>query len=195
MSYLKNTLIIIAGSALLSGIATSLYTGASNPLQTPVSSHSAMMALAQGLPGLSLGVGTYNIDEPGRIPYQSTVSKVGQCTSGNECFFEFGFVPQGHRLVVKRISGTNVFNGVPTQVNVSANNGSGLPIASFPGSNTSVTSIYDHLTDLYYDAGQIIEVQVSAFPVSFFGSNAAQVVTLSGYELNCVTTACSAIAH
>jgi hypothetical protein len=195
MSYLRNTLIIIAGAAVLSGIGTTLFTGSPNSLQLPAPSHSPLLAQAQGLPGLSLGIGTYNIDEPGRIAYQSTVSKEGQCNTGNTCFFEFGFVPQGHRIVIKRISGTNVFTGQPIQVSINANNGSGLPIASFTGSTTSVTSVYDHLTDLYYDAGQLLEVQVTGFNVSFFGSNAVQVVTLSGYELNCMTTACSPIAH
>src|SRR5580698_10860105 len=131
MSYLRNTLIIIAGAAVLSGIGTTLFTGSPNSLQLPAPSHSPLLAQAQGLPGLSLGIGTYNIDEPGRIAYQSTVSKEGQCNTGNTCFFEFGFVPQGHRIVIKRISGTNVFTGLPIQVSINANNGSGLPIASF----------------------------------------------------------------
>src|SRR5262249_32254810 len=48
-----------------------------------------------------------NMNDPGRIPYQSTLMTTPQtCPGGiNECLFTFPAVPAGHRLVIQHVSG------------------------------------------------------------------------------------------
>lgn len=191
MSNLKN-LAMAVGLVVLGGVVTMQF-GSRSPLQFPAgAAHSPMMAWADP-PFLSAGISTFNLDEPGRIPFQQTVHREGQCV-GNECFFSFGFVPTGKRLVVTRISGAHVFNAAPSQVFVYLNNGSGSIVNFIPEVN-NFTAVYDHQTEAYLDAGQFIEVQISPFPSTFLGGNALEVVTLAGYMLNCsATTPCNAFA-
>jgi hypothetical protein len=58
---------------------------------------------------------TSSIDDPGRIPYQSTVFQT--CTGAN-CTFTFGALPTGHRLVIQHVSGILGFSGSGTQISV-----------------------------------------------------------------------------
>ncbi len=193
MNSLKKNLVLAAALVLLGGIASQL--GSRSGLLHPLThSHSPFLAFADP-PFLSSGIATVNLDEPGRIPFQTTLHQEGQC-SGNECFFTFGFVPNGKRLVVTRISGANTFDGTPSQVFVYANNGTaGSPLAVFIAPTAGVTAAFDHQTELYYDAGQFVQMQVAPFPSNFLGDHAIQVMTIGGYMLNCsATTPCAAFA-
>jgi hypothetical protein len=49
---------------------------------------------------------TRNVDDPGRIAYQSTATCVLDSTA---CTFNFPAVPKNHRLVVQHLSGTLLF--------------------------------------------------------------------------------------
>jgi len=183
---------LVAGVALLALTGTGMSGRRVHPL-APAVNHSPFAAQAQLLGG-GLGVGTYNIDEHGRIPFQMTVHKEGLC-SNSSCFFSFGFVPTGKRLVITRVTGVNVFNAAPTQVFVHLNNGTGSSVASFIPEVANFTTAYDHKTEAFFEAGQFIEVQVSPFPSTFLGGNALQVATVAGYMLTCnLTTPCSAFA-
>lgn len=189
MKNLGKLFLIAAAILILGGIAASMQRSRT----TLAPSHSPLSALADP-PFLSAGVATFNLDEPGRIPFQQTLHKEGQCT-GNECFFSFGFVPQGKRLVMTRISGANVLNAAPSQVFIFANNGSGSSIANFLAPVANNTIMFDHQTELYYDSGQFIEIQVAPFPSTFVGGTALQVVTVGGYMVNCsAATPCNALA-
>jgi hypothetical protein len=188
MSNLTKNVIMAVVLVLLGGIASQF---GQAPLTRP---HSTGSALADP-PFLSSGIATFNLDEHGRIPFQTTVHKEGQCTGSNECFFSFGFVPQGKRLVVTRISGANSYNSTPTQIFIYANNGTGTSIANFIAPVQNNTSSFDHQTEIFYDAGQFVEIQVAPFPATFLGGNTLQVMTVAGYMLNCsAATPCNAFA-
>jgi len=184
---------LLAGAAVLALAGAALSVWPWLHPATPGSNQSPFTAQAQTLGGL-LGNSIYNVDEHGRIPFQMTQHREGQC-AGNECFFSFGFVPQGKRLVLTRISGANVLNAPPSQVFVYANNGTGSSVANFIAPVANNTVSYDHLTEAFYDAGQFIEIQVAPFPSTFLGGNALQVVTVAGYMVTCsVATPCSPFA-
>jgi hypothetical protein len=146
-------------------------------------------------------VPSVRIDEPGRIPYQSQVDKSASCISGTTCFFEFGSVPAGHRVVIQHVSGTVSFIGNPSAIWLLLNNGSGAPVSNFFAPQAPVVSFtaFDQTVQAYFDPaafGGLIEVQVnlvgnSALP----GGGSAQLITLSGYELDCNVAPCGPIAH
>jgi hypothetical protein len=137
-----------------------------------------------------------NADEPGRIPYQSTKNNTGACPATGTCFFNFGLVPAGRRIVIQRITGLNGFVGTPDRVTVLLNNGSGLPLQHFYAPFVGSASFFTQEVLSYFDAGQLIEVQINAFPATHAGGLIAQHVTLSGYILDCSTAgSCAPIAH
>lgn len=145
-------------------------------------------------------VPSVRIDEPGRIPYQSQVDKSASCISGATCFFEFGSVPAGHRVVIQHISGIVNFTGSTFAVWVQLNNGSGLPVSNFLAPQVPAISFtaFDQAVQAYFDPaafGGLIEVQVNLVGSAFPGGGSAQIITLSGYELDCNVAACAPIAH
>lgn len=145
-------------------------------------------------------VPSVRIDEPGRIAYQSQVDKSGSCISGNTCFFEFGSVPAGHRVVIQHISGLVSFTGTTNAIWVLLNNGSGAPVSSFfaPQVPTVSFSAFDQTVQAYFDPaafGGLIEVQVTLLGGSFPGGGQVEGITLSGYELDCNVAPCAPIAH
>lgn len=146
-------------------------------------------------------VPSVRIDEPGRIPYQSQVNKSdGSCTGATVCFFEFGFVPAGHRVVIQHISGIVNFSGGNFATVVSLNNGSSLPLSTFLAAqaNAITFNAFDQTAQAYFDPavfGGLIEVQVDLFGGTFPASPHAEFITLSGYELDCSVAACAPIAH
>jgi hypothetical protein len=192
MNNLSKNITIAAALLVLGGIGSTMQFGSG--LQQAARTHSPGLAFADP-PFLSSGISTLNLDEHGRIPFQTTVHKEGQCV-GNECFFSYGFVPQGKRLVVTRISGANTFNATPSQLFIYVNNGSGSSIANFIAPVQNFTSSFDHQTEIFYDAGDFVEIQVAPFPATFLGGNAIQVMTVAGYMLNCsVTIPCAALGQ
>lgn len=137
-----------------------------------------------------------NLDDPGRIAYQSIVSNTGKC-SGASCFWEFGSPAPGHRVVIQHVSGLIGFNGSAGTISVSLNNGSGFPVSSFfgPLSASALFSSFDQTVLAYFDSSQIIEVQVDLIGSTFPGGNISEIVSLSGYELDCNAAPCAPIAH
>jgi hypothetical protein len=145
-------------------------------------------------------VAAVRIDEPGRIAYQSQVDKSGSCTSGTTCFFEFGSVPAGHRVVIQHVSGIVSFSGANAATWVQLNNGSGAPVSTFftPQVPTVSFSAFDQTVQAYFDPaafGGLIEVEVSLLGGTFPGGGQVEGVTLSGYELDCNVAPCALIAH
>jgi hypothetical protein len=147
-----------------------------------------------------------SIDEPGRVPYVSSVLDLGNtCGLGFECDFNFPVVPAGHRLVIQEISGFIQFNynpGVFVQVFLSASGASSsqgqflvnsltFGNASFGGSIASFTQPFH----AYFDPGQTPVVSVQARNATFPNDNSTEVATLKGYLIDCTAAPCSAIAH
>jgi len=128
----------------------------------------------------------------GRNAYQSIVNNDGLC-SGTLCTFSFGTVPANHRLVVERVSGTINFAAAPTTANVQLNN-STTDLDVFLLSNLRAP-MFNEAVESYFDAGQPVNVVVSISGTTFnTGSGYAQIIKLSGYELDCSAAACSPIA-
>lgn len=146
-------------------------------------------------------VPSLRIDEPGRIPYQSQVKKSdGSCTGAAVCFFEFGSVPPGHRVVIQHISGVMSFSGTNNATWVQLNNGSGFPVSTFfaPQAPSISFNAFDQTVQTYFDPavfGGIIEVQVNLLGGTFPASGFVEGIILSGYELDCNVAPCAPIAH
>jgi hypothetical protein len=135
-----------------------------------------------------------NIDEPGRIPYQSV--QAGK--AGAQFVFQFPSVPAGHRLVIQHVSGFNLsFQLTPSQhVRVRlffADGGTAVGTSFFvPFSEQSVA--FDQSVQLYAQAGDAPLVTVEADNAkdpTFDGG----LVVLTGYLVDCNAAPCAAIAQ
>ncbi|HEY7096665.1 MAG TPA: hypothetical protein VH437_08080 [Terriglobales bacterium] len=133
---------------------------------------------------------TSRIDDPGRIPYQSTQKLT--CTTVN-CTFTFGAIPEGHRLVIQHVSGKFLFSGGGLQAIVTLTAG-GADESDFTAAlNSNVPeATFDQSVQFYVDAGQAPVVN-GFLPLGKFTDG--QTVTLMGYELDCVSAPCAPIAH
>jgi hypothetical protein len=134
---------------------------------------------------------TSSIDDPGRIPYQSTQSP--SCT-GSFCVISFPAVPSGHRLVVQYVSGFLLFLATPSVVAVQVGSGVsiGTAISFFFAPISGVGSSFTQPVLVYIDAGQVPTVGVSAGSTTFFGET---IISLTGYLLDCKTSPCAPIAQ
>lgn len=143
---------------------------------------------------------TTSTSDPGRIAYQSQVNNSNTGCSGLTCFFEFGSVPAGHRLVIKHVSGLIDFGTNPSSVWIAVNNGSGSPVSTFfaPLQPSTSLTAFDQNVEVFLDPalfGGVIEIQVNLVGGSFAAPGQVQLVTLSGYELDCTAAPCAPIAH
>jgi hypothetical protein len=136
-----------------------------------------------------------NVNDPGRIPFQRTVSVL--CASGLTCLGNAGApVPNGHRLVVQHASlsvGTSTsatkvfftlakaFSGSLTQ----------FPLAVSPGIGEGVAAI-DQPILVYYDQGEQPTFVLFADGAGLFSFST---INLSGYMLDCSIAPCAAIAQ
>ena len=137
---------------------------------------------------------TRNVDDPGRIAYQTTVTNCS--LTETTCSFSFPAVPQGHRLVVEHVSGFLSLNSNASGANVFLTGGANEARSSFfalPGLQfaSSGSILFDQAVLQYLDAGSapFIATVTDVIP-NANGSTA----TVSGYLLDCATTLCEAIA-
>jgi hypothetical protein len=132
---------------------------------------------------------TRNVDDPGRIAYQSTAACI---LDANFCAFEFPAVAKNHRLVVQHVSGDLPF---------AAGDGRGARVTLDGGANGALSSfiappsfqghlLFDQPVLQYIDAGSAPFVSALADIILDANSKA----TISGYLLDCATTPCAAIA-
>ena len=132
---------------------------------------------------------TRNVDDPGRIAYQSKADCVLDSTF---CSFNFPAVPKNHRLVVEHVSGVLAF---------AAGNGRGARVILDGGANNAVSSflappsflgesLFDQPVLQYFDAGSAPLLSALAD----INLSSASSGTISGYLLDCATTPCAAIA-
>jgi hypothetical protein len=130
-----------------------------------------------------------NIDDPGRIPYQSVLA--GEAGARHE--FAFPPVPAGHRLVIQHISGGLHFKATPLQhVAVVAVASTG--VISFFAPFALETTAFDQPVLLYVDAGDrphiVVEADNNTDPATAGGT-----LTLTGYLLDCNAAPCAATAQ
>jgi hypothetical protein len=126
-----------------------------------------------------------DVDDPGRIPYQSF-----QNASAGQREFDFPAVPAGHRLVIQHVSGDMNLEFTPNQVEVLVVATGGASSFFAPFSNTFVK--FDQPVQLYVEAGD-------APIVGVLGNNGVDptsrgFLTLTGYLLDCAATPCAKIA-
>jgi hypothetical protein len=138
---------------------------------------------------------TSAIDEPGRIPYQSVLSQTCGGPSAT-CNFVFGAVPAGHRLVVQHMSGQLTVTALSTYIEVTAGPdvpGKWITQLQLFVNNSTFQSFFDMPVHFYVDAGESPTVSASTYGAVPFQAN-NQVVSLSGYLLDCTAAPCAAIA-
>jgi len=126
-----------------------------------------------------------DVDDPGRIPYQSF-----QNISAGQHELDFPAVPVGHRLVIQHVSGDMNFNFTPIQVVVTVEVTGGATSFFAPFSGTFVK--FDQPVQLYVESGEAANVIVLAND----GIDPASrgFLTLSGYLLDCTASPCAKIA-
>ncbi len=189
MNFAKRIL-MVAGAVALAGILGALL--------APKTTH-AIVATAVDMVNPASAPGLVsNIDNPGRIPYQATVDLTGKCPpGGGTCVWAFGNPSAGHRVVIQHISGFIQFGTAPSEVLVRLNNanGGGSPLSSFLAPFVNL-SAFDQPVQVYFDPLDFIDVQVDLIGGSFPSpaDNFTEVVTLTGYELDCNADPCPAIA-
>jgi hypothetical protein len=132
---------------------------------------------------------TRNVDDPGRIAYQSRADCV---LDSNFCSFTFPAVPKNHRLVVEHVSGLLAFvAGDGRGARVTLDGGANGALSSFiaPPSFLGETA-FDQPVLQYFDAGSA-PVLGALTDINLQSGSSA---TISGYLLDCATTPCAAIA-
>jgi hypothetical protein len=130
-----------------------------------------------------------NVNDPGRIPYQS--NRVGFC-GGAQCSATFPAVPSHQRLVVQHFSADVGWSVVPSTV-IATLGFSTVGFSSvFLAPLSGTTSSFDQPVLVYFDGGQTPVATVSAVGV---GTVVGGDFHLTGYLLDCSIAPCAAIAQ
>jgi hypothetical protein len=137
-----------------------------------------------------------NVDEPGRIPYQSINEVPGGCTGG-ECSLSTQPVPAGHRLVVTHVSGDVQINPLPQVITFSVGRQDGALITGFtlPQPYVLYANSFDRDVLFFVDGGQFYTFTALLDPSSQFLAGAVQTFTATGYLLDCTAAPCAPIAQ
>ena len=193
MNRFKNCLIVGAVFALLvtiglimnshqvaaQGPPNGLAVNIVNPLPVPVTG-STNPATA---PVLAL-----NVNDPGRIPYQSKVQD--DCLIGS-CDLIFPVVPANHRLVIQNVSGRALFPSTPQNLFVSLFEGPEFVATASGTFGFGATTAFNQPLLYYIDGGKRPDVLISG-PLS--GAPTRADATLTGYMLDCTLASCASIA-
>jgi hypothetical protein len=139
-----------------------------------------------------------NMDDPGRIPYQSTSPTPQPCPAGGVGLcWPFPAVPAGHRLVIQHVSGALQYSTSPNPLLVYVLDSGFHAINAFtPTANAWSSTVqlinFDQRVQVYVDASQTywVEVWASGAPTVGFVP-----VIVTGYLLDCAAAPCAAIAH
>jgi len=139
-------------------------------------------------------VSAHNLDDVGRIPYESSIDQKGVC-GASSCAVTFPFVPPNHRLVMQHIAWSLNFTATPTSVTafVSGNN---IDFGGFSAADAvQVNSLHDQQVLYILDAGVGPLIQILGNGAGFAGAPNPQLVTITGYMLDCTAAPCAAIAR
>jgi hypothetical protein len=132
---------------------------------------------------------TRNVDDPGRIAYQSSTTCVLDSTT---CTFDFPPVPKNHRLVVQHVSVELLFGADARGAQISLGGGANGAVSSFIAPPSFLhSSLFNQSVLQYYDAGSAPFV----FAFADISPSPDSLATISGYLLDCATTPCAAIAQ
>ena len=132
---------------------------------------------------------TSSIDDPGRIPYQSSQTAI--CTT-NVCFFAFPAVPANHRLVVQRVAGyyPGISANAPARLQLTSSGGTFATVRITP--SNSFANVFDLAVLAYIDAGQQPQTYANVESGTYGGISTS---ILIGYMLDCSAAPCAAIAQ
>jgi hypothetical protein len=137
-----------------------------------------------------------NMDDPGRIPYNS--EQIANA-NGESFTLTYAVVPANHRLVVTQItSNLQLTNNDPIGMDITAESNAVFGPSFFlpQTANAFNGTFYSKVTQpvlVYFDGGQTPRVGVLDYNGS--GFNGQAVVSLTGYMLDCSAAPCAAIAH
>ncbi len=124
-----------------------------------------------------------SINEPGRIPYQATITN--NACSGNACTFFTPSVPAGSRLVVQQIGVTLQYNGTPKVIDVELASNQQFLGGFTPPATGVFTELYQPVT-AFIDGGHALSVTATVNGSGIgFGSGTPQAVIVTGYLLDC----------
>jgi len=198
-----NTPVPVTGSATVSGTVAATQSGpwtvqVVNPPNAPASTIVTNQATNP--------VPTSDVDNPGRIPYQSTQRTDTTCFGTDPlCQVFFPPVPSNHRLVILHVSGLVGAQTKPTQVNIGAGRQRTTSdgrlrvdsITDFAPQAFTVDTSFDQSVLLYFDAGDIPGVDALTEEVN--GASSVNItfmkINLSGYLINCSVSKCAPIAQ
>ena len=151
-------------------------------------------------------VPTSDVDNPGRIPYQSIQRTDTTCFGTDPlCQVFFPPVPSDHRLVILHVSGLVGAQTKPTQVNIGAGRQRTTSdgrvhvdsLTDFARQAFTVDTSFDQSVLLYFDAGDIPGVDALTEEVN--GASSVNItfmkINLSGYLINCKVSKCEPIAQ
>jgi hypothetical protein len=127
---------------------------------------------------------------------EATVNNLGKCANQG-CSFGFPTVPTGHRVVVQHITAEVSLTGAPINVGVEFQGAISGFLGGFspPVGTQSQTFLFDQPVLFYLDSPESVAIVVNLDgSVSFQGAFAVQVITLTGYELDCTVAVCAPIA-
>src|SRR5205085_5518198 len=136
---------------------------------------------------------TTNVDEPGRVPFQFSISSSFLCSNNGVpmCQVTLPAIPSGHRLVIQHVSGLISFLSVgsnPVLIQVAVNS---LMFSSFFTQVVVSSSAFDQPVLGYVDAGDTATLVAREIgtSISMGGS-----FSVSGYLLDCTVSPCNTIA-
>lgn len=133
-----------------------------------------------------------NVDDPGQIPYQSSLP--GVCVDFR-CEGLFPAVPSGHRLVIQHFSGSvsTTLNsaGDLKLVDAFLEDPASTIVSIFPVAISNGGGAFDQPVLVYYDAGKQPKAMIG-FDVL---ASVSVHFTLTGYLLDCNLAPCAPIAH
>jgi hypothetical protein len=170
-------------SKTVSGNAVPSLLSTASRSRVVVAALAALSLLASPIHGAIAATQVRDVDDPGRIAYESQQS-VG---AGQDTFI-FPAVPAGHRLVIQHVSAIVIFPSVVSEVTAAVFSPEGF--SSFLPPLFLNSTRFDQLVQLYVDAGHGPKVTVSADAPVNNGS-----VTLTGYLLDCTAAPCAKIAQ
>jgi len=186
---IAKSLFIGTGSLVLAGFALTLL--------APKALHAMVATLVQVANTSSNPAIVSNMDDPGRIPYQSQVAIVPSTCNSEDCQSTFPTVPANHRLVVLHLAADFAFGSAPGQVNLEYGGpgfSGGLSAAPAALKNAFFSQFlvqFELPVQFYVDAGQSFLVKTQASS----GLGVLGTVTATGYMVDCSAALCSAIAH
>jgi hypothetical protein len=150
-----------------------------------VAALAGLAMLASSIQGANAATPVRNIDDPGRIAYESQ-----QTIGAGQNSFIFPAVPAGHRLVIQHVSGLVDFQSNVSFVFISAGSPKGQGFSAFLAPVFTNATQFDQLVQLYVDAGDGPKVNLNADQ-----SVSTGILTLTGYLLDCTVAPCAKIAQ